>query len=408
MFYNILDDSKYIIIIHNGETFTINNDDPSIYEKVKAHCLNQEFSDVEKYLWVNMFNDIDDLYIDKGNIYYKKIKLPSSFSDILFDKRKQNENIEEYLKFYNSLEYNEDFKNNKIKRVKFYKNLNSVYPLGDIALYDSSEDVNIKNIKQLNKFNPRFVIELKKNKDVEKTLESIAGFKSKNLIKLFKNEIRNSNNVLFVDFLILCRGIFEPNLLYKLWDELSSNFSLKDPFFLNQFLRLNKRSDIGVYNYIKDNSQDDLSRLEDLLKRYSEVMVSVELEPANLLRESLIRLYNRKTGKLFELNQERYFPEIESMINVVGKYQIVYPKDNQELVEWSQIMRNCISTYSQSAKNGKCLLLGIRENNELKYTIEITTERKIRQFVTKGNASVSKDIVSFISKHLQEQSVVKK
>jgi hypothetical protein len=211
--------------------------------------LNQEFSDVEKYLWVNMFNDIDDLYIDKGNIYYKKIKLPSSFSDILFDKRKQNENIEEYLKFYNSLEYNEDFKNNKIKRVKFYKNLNSVYPLGDIALYDSSEDVNIKNIKQLNKFNPRFVIELKKNKDVEKTLESIAGFKSKNLIKLFKNEIRNSNNVLFVDFLILCRGIFEPNLLYKLWDELSSNFSLKDPFFLNQFLRLNKRSDIGVYNY---------------------------------------------------------------------------------------------------------------------------------------------------------------
>lgn len=409
MLYNIFDAHNYLVIIHDGDTYTINKDNTSRYDRVKEHLLNREFDQVGQYLWTNMFEDYSDVVIEENNLFYKNKKVPSTLADILFEKRKEDENVTEHLKFFDSLEYNDDFKNNKIKKIKFYKSLSSVYPLGDVALYDSQETLNIKGMKSLQTFNSRFIEQVKLTKNIELALESIAGFKSKNLIKLFKKEIIESNNCTFVDYLVLVKDLLEPNLMYSLWDKIKDEFKMKDPFFLNQFLILNKKSDIGIFNYLLKNKSSELMQLNSVLRQYPEVMMEVpELTEAVALKDSLVLYHKRKLDASFDLFQERSFPEIKNcVLDIDEQMKLCFPENKDELANWSSIMSNCIATYSKSARDGHCLLVGVLVNDVLKYTIEINTSRALRQFVSYGNGRVATEIKTKVIQHLRNNLILK-
>jgi PcfJ-like protein len=90
-----------------------------------------------------------------------------------------------------------------------------------------------------------------------------------------------------------------------------------------------------------------------------------------------------------------------------GDFKIEVPNHSKKLVEYSDIMNNCIRGYSRQVTSGGCNLLGIYKNNELTYNISIYN-KQISQFLGKYNSQPNENDKKIILDALMEKNIVNK
>lgn len=58
------------------------------------------------------------------------------------------------------------------------------------------------------------------------------------------------------------------------------------------------------------------------------------------------------------------------------RYELDLPQDGLDLVKYSEVMRNCVSTYEDTIRNGSYYIIGIKENGNLKWNIGFEIQKK--------------------------------
>lgn len=68
-----------------------------------------------------------------------------------------------------------------------------------------------------------------------------------------------------------------------------------------------------------------------------------------------------------------------------GDLRFVLPRTIGDLTRWSAALTNCLDTYGPAAVSGRSLIVGIERDRDLRYALELTQQRTIRQFVGPAN-----------------------
>jgi hypothetical protein len=84
-----------------------------------------------------------------------------------------------------------------------------------------------------------------------------------------------------------------------------------------------------------------------------------------------------------------------SLILTNYKYEIKLPKNGKELYQWSNELRNCLSSYYKSIEKRKTTIYGFFLKNEIKFAVEIR-ENKIIQVKAKYNNDLNSSEKDFI------------
>lgn len=91
----------------------------------------------------------------------------------------------------------------------------------------------------------------------------------------------------------------------------------------------------------------------------------------------------------------------------VGGFDLVLPHSTADLTRWGQTMANCLGTYRDAAARGISHLVGVTRSGNLRYVIEITPQRTIRQFSGPANRPVSRHDHDIIVAHLRTRGMVR-
>lgn len=91
----------------------------------------------------------------------------------------------------------------------------------------------------------------------------------------------------------------------------------------------------------------------------------------------------------------------------VGEFGLVLPHSTTDLIRWGQTMTNCLDTYRDAAACGMSHLVGVTRSGHLRYVIEITPQRTIRQFSGRANRSVARHDHDIIVTHLRTRGMVR-
>lgn len=86
--------------------------------------------------------------------------------------------------------------------------------------------------------------------------------------------------------------------------------------------------------------------------------------------------------------------------------RLVLPRTVAELHLWGTRLRSCIGDYGPAAVAGTSTLIGVECDDRLTYCLELTPERRIRQFLGEGNRAVPYDDRAAVVGHLVERGLV--
>ncbi len=107
----------------------------------------------------------------------------------------------------------------------------------------------------------------------------------------------------------------------------------------------------------------------------------------------------RKRDGDYDLNPSEELLSIDGL--EIGDYKLVTPKTKYQLINWGNIMSNCIASYANQVKNRECDIFGILFKNELFANISLykdcnTNIYNITQFYGKFNSSIDRNITKLI------------
>lgn len=201
------------------------------------------------------------------------------------------------------------------------------------------------------------------------------------------------------------KGLFKLDNLYKLIEQYlaSSNFSWEFFFDVSVYYGQDRTNFLNIYtefiNYIgEDRAIHILTKdwqsweLRDFLSQWypHRARISIDDKELNTIRklhDYISREYRKIKDPDFNLLEnwdDGAFANIDNL--KVGDLTIVVPKTRDELVDWGGIMSNCVVSYSKAMYDVKCLILGIKRNDELIYNLEIEPRTKrLIQFKGKRN-----------------------
>ncbi|MBS1849251.1 MAG: PcfJ domain-containing protein, partial [Actinobacteria bacterium] len=89
-----------------------------------------------------------------------------------------------------------------------------------------------------------------------------------------------------------------------------------------------------------------------------------------------------------------------------GTFTLVLPRTCGDLIRWSRLLRNCLDTYTAAAVGGASHLIGVECDGSLRYVIEVTPQRGIRQFTGHANRPPTRADHDALVDHLRAHAVV--
>lgn len=96
--------------------------------------------------------------------------------------------------------------------------------------------------------------------------------------------------------------------------------------------------------------------------------------------------------------------------NPVGAHdadlRLAIPRTVAELYLWGTRLRSCIGDYGPAAVAGTSTLIGVERDDRLTYCVELTPDRRIRQFLGEGNRAVPHDDRTAVVAHLVARGLV--
>ncbi len=162
---------------------------------------------------------------------------------------------------------------------------------------------------------------------------------------------------------------------------------------------------------VEDDLVFNTHTLNDTIRMYDEYRQDL-IMPAKI--KNLDRLHDDIMRQTRRLKQADYkFPELNKELAAIdsqsiGSLEVVLPKTHYELIEWSEIMNNCINSYASAVKKGDLIVLGVLKNNKMKYNISIGPTFDIQQFYGHSNSGPDKKDKKDVIDYLVKKNIINK
>lgn len=182
-----------------------------------------------------------------------------------------------------------------------------------------------------------WAIDDKKNKILTQRFEKLFSFKK------FKNLLRRSDNAVFDD---------------------SPDWIITNPWLTSAEL-------VDIFGMIASLRKRSFAELLSKKSYINSLMA---------LHDLCIHIKNKE-----KVVKRRFlFPKFQEIINHLQsfeEFEIRFPKNNYDLIDWGNSLNNCIGTaeYSEMALKNKILLMGLFLEGELMYTAEVNLKGKVLQ-----------------------------
>lgn len=409
--------SNSVIILDNGNTYTISNDDYR-FQRICSGIDNGDFAIVSAI--VNPSNNIrkEGFSIRNGLVYYKDEPVPTVIGDRFIDLDHDSWEFKSIFNFWFNMKTRVDNdRASSIIQELVSKKAYAVTEDGFYLLYQSKETdqstsvLNKKNQEQIFYFYnyancpTQYFSFFDQKKNLNSLLEEVFGFCSKKLKSLaVEHMFKDDNNFIDYNFLFFGESLKEvlanDNIFYvienKLIDPKVSDINcFKD---LNVFLRDYSIEKTGVYSQRKIlnflEGAKDKTHLADIGRYYVQVKNNLNfdikmIEIANNaedLHNHLKREFDRIQNPVFFLNND---PEVDTLSEYeFDIFRVMIPQTNHDLTAWGAKLNNCLSTYSNQVLKKQCQILGIADSktNELMYAICLAN-KTISQFSGNRNTS---------------------
>lgn len=252
-------------------------------------------------------------------------------------------------------------------------------------------------IEALFKLKPKELKELTENCDTEFTINTIESVK---LLKtLFSTSIKDACKYLkivpdYIRLLDIKEALkskvdsdkMRKHLRYTL--ELSNNPNTNINIYLD-YLQMRDELDVNTRkNY--PTYPKDCYKIRQL---HDEVLYIINKE-----RE---RIRAAKQAEKQQNYLDKYYEEAKKLEISDDTYSIIAVKDLMDLIKEGQDLYHCVGSYINSVSNGREFILFLRKNEDINtpyFTVDVTSDGKVRQIHGKHNCNVTKEIKPFIQK----------
>lgn len=121
-----------------------------------------------------------------------------------------------------------------------------------------------------------------------------------------------------------------------------------------------------------------------------------------------LRALNAPPVPLPARNAVLEFPEDIRALDglAVREVRFVLPRTTSELAAWGRRLHNCLGSFAAAASAGASCVVGVEAGYQLRYALELTPERTIRQFLGAGNAAVPLEHARQVLEHLARCGLV--
>lgn len=166
-------------------------------------------------------------------------------------------------------------------------------------------------------------------------------------------------------------------------------------------------SNTRLFKLFEGGDRRETMHIRDTLRQWNEFpdKFIIPDKPKNFqeLHDDLSRQYRRMQDADYEFNIPKKLKPLDGV--PAGENTIVIPKTRHELLNWGEILRNCIASYHSRFHKGDTYLLGVQDKDgEILYNIEINPLRStISQFYGRGNSRVAPEeqlpVLEVLHKH---------
>lgn len=91
----------------------------------------------------------------------------------------------------------------------------------------------------------------------------------------------------------------------------------------------------------------------------------------------------------------------------VAGHRLVLPRTADELVAWGRALDNCLGGYRHAVAEGRAHVIGLRSPAGLRYVLELTRGRSVRQFEGPGNRQAPESVAGPVIAALRARGVVR-
>lgn len=89
-----------------------------------------------------------------------------------------------------------------------------------------------------------------------------------------------------------------------------------------------------------------------------------------------------------------------------GRLRLVVPASTSTLREWGRRLTNCLGSFDGAAERDRSQIIGVEVDDVLTYVLELTPERRVRQFLAARNRPVPHAHATTVLEHLRTTGVL--
>jgi len=168
---------------------------------------------------------------------------------------------------------------------------------------------------------------------------------------------------------------------------------------------LNSYSNNKIFKIFKERTKKTyyLRDAVDQLYENKKIIPPQDFKNIKDLHDKVTIQYKRLQTEDYEFEPNKKLEGIDNL--KVGNETIIVPKTKYELLEWGQKLNNCIASYHDSFNKKRTIILGIKDGNDIKYNIEIQSN-KIQQFKEDRNRTADKLTIEKYKKVFIEHKLI--
>lgn len=428
--------SNSCVVCLGDKTYTVSNDDYR-YERIRE---NLEKGNIETVVGiVDPSNNINKqgFVVKNGLVYYENQPIPSILGNRFLECQQNSWEFNSIFNFWFNLKsrLNKEESANVINEL-IDKKAYAVTEDGFYFVYKNDSNDISKNVLNKNLGNVfhfynystcpnNYFSYFEDRKNINQILENTFGFSSKKLRGIaLENLFQEQNN--FVNYKFLFYGeafsgvLNNENIIFaienKLLDinlgDVRSYSSLKE-FFKDYSVEKNgSYSQKKILNFLAGATNKQ--HLVDIGLYYVQLKETLNLDIQNIeFSNNCELIYNYLSEEVkkikcpkFDLNNDIVISDLQDAV-IDNEFRILIPKTNYDLIEWGNIMQNCIAQYANQVLNKESQILAIMDHktNEMLYNIEIQ-KKTVRQFSTRANAAPKKYDKNKITRFLTEKNIL--
>lgn len=204
---------------------------------------------------------------------------------------------------------------------------------------------------------------------------------------LKKNEIRLLSNEIFKNKKLFLLELY-PKLLYFNYDynkrlELIPVVSplWLEPGAIHFIKKLTTKTQLLLLKRLTENDRHTLKDTINMAK-FSSEPIKINFNNLRAIHDYLIT-YIRKNCII----ADSFFDQaIKVKTSLFKEFQIIIPKSQQELINISKVLNNCVGTYTPAIKANRSIVIALTQCNKYIYCIELDPiSLKLRQLVSANN-----------------------